>query len=76
MARARGYPNAQYQLGWVYQTGDGVAQNYDNACEWYEEAAAQGGDMAKEALNRLHRFYVLECSDLEQTEQSSASAHP
>ena len=34
--------DAQYALGVMYFSGDGVRQDYVKAREWYEKAAAQG----------------------------------
>jgi serine/threonine protein kinase len=33
---------AQYQLGYMYQLGQGVAQDYATAAHWYELSAGQG----------------------------------
>src|SRR6516162_6576532 len=33
---------AQAKLGWMYETGDGVAQNREQAASWYHKAANQG----------------------------------
>ena len=32
-------------LGWLYQNGRGVAQDYAQAVEWYRKAAEQGDAM-------------------------------
>jgi TPR repeat protein len=37
----------------LYADGQGVAQDYDKAREWYEKAAAQGDTNAKKALEQL-----------------------
>lgn len=37
----KGYASAQYNLGLMYNNGNGVAQNYAVARQWYEKAAAQ-----------------------------------
>ncbi len=41
-AAAAGYPNAQVNLGFMFETGDGVAQDYGKAVELYRRAAEQG----------------------------------
>ena len=41
-----GNKDAQYQLGYMYQTGTGVAQDDRQALHWYEMAAKQGHDGA------------------------------
>lgn len=38
---ARGDAGAQYNLGIIYQTGQGVAQDYVQAATWYQKAADQ-----------------------------------
>jgi uncharacterized protein len=43
----RGYPAAQTILGFMYQYGRGVPQNYDVAAHWYECAAEQGDPSAQ-----------------------------
>ncbi|WP_439239164.1 tetratricopeptide repeat protein [Lonepinella sp. BR2919] len=37
-----GYPEAQWLLGYMYKTGDGLSQNYAQAVKWYRKAAEQG----------------------------------
>jgi uncharacterized protein len=41
-AAARGNPHAQTTLGFLYEYGRGVPQNYVTAAEWYCAAAEQG----------------------------------
>jgi hypothetical protein len=41
-AAEQGLANAQYNLGWMYQQGLGVTQNYAAAVRWYRSAAQQG----------------------------------
>jgi len=38
---------AQSKLGWMYATGEGVAQNYDEAVKWLRMAADQGNVAAE-----------------------------
>ena len=42
-----------YNLGLLYERGQGLPQDYDGAREWYEKAAAKGDESAKKALERL-----------------------
>ena len=35
-------PAAQFNLGMLYETGQGVSQNYAEAVKWYREAAERG----------------------------------
>jgi TPR repeat protein len=39
---ARGNPRAQTTLGYLYEYGRGVPQNYATAFDWYHAAAEQG----------------------------------
>ncbi|TXJ04161.1 MAG: sel1 repeat family protein [Acinetobacter sp.] len=38
----QGYASAQFNLGIMYDNGQGIAQNYTQALYWYNKAAAQG----------------------------------
>ncbi|MFZ2725107.1 MAG: caspase family protein [Methylococcaceae bacterium] len=51
----QGYVVAQYNLGYMYEEGKGVTQDYLIAKNWYFKAANQGYDNAKEALARLNK---------------------
>lgn len=44
------YDDAQYQLGLCYEKGQGVKQNPEKAREWYEKAAANGNNKAKQKI--------------------------
>lgn len=44
---ASGDPAAQRQLGWIYQTGDGVTKDLVQSLEWYKKAALQGYAIAQ-----------------------------
>ena len=57
---------AQAQLGWMYEMGRGVPQNYYEAAKWYYAAAVQGHGWAQFELGLLYnkgrgvpRDYVL-----------------
>ncbi|MBE4724310.1 sel1 repeat family protein, partial [Acinetobacter baumannii] len=41
-AADQGLAEAQYNLGGMYDKGQGVAQSYAKAAEWYSKAADQG----------------------------------
>ena len=41
---------AQYNLGMLYDTGRGVAQNDQEALKWFRLAAAQGDARAQHSL--------------------------
>ena len=49
----KGNANAQYQLGRMYQLGQGVEQSNSVAKSWYQLAAAQGSNVAKAKLSRM-----------------------
>jgi TPR repeat protein len=45
-----GDPAAQYELGVMYQNGEGVPQNYSKAVKWFRMAAEQGDSNAQYSL--------------------------
>ena len=45
-----GDPAAQYELGVMYQNGEGVPQNYSTAVKWFRMAAEQGDSNAQYCL--------------------------
>lgn len=49
-AASRGNPRAQAQLGFMYENGFGVPQNYAAAASLYQSAAAQGDIFAQSRL--------------------------
>lgn len=53
MAAEQGDAEAEYNLGFMYENGDGVDVNLDEACRWYKMAANQGDEDAAEALKRI-----------------------
>ena len=54
-AAAKGYAGAEYRLGYCYETGRGVAQNFSTANNWYEKAAIQGYVDAQYKLGHSYR---------------------
>lgn len=50
---SHGNAEAQFKLGGMYEDGQGVPQNFDEARQWYEKAAAQGYQPAVERLRGL-----------------------
>jgi TPR repeat protein len=50
----QGNVRAQYDMGVMYQHGQGVAQDYKQAAKWYQLAAARGD---QDAQNNLGGFY-------------------
>jgi TPR repeat protein len=52
-AAERGDPRAQAFLGFMYQYGRGVAQNYALAAYWYRRSAEQGNPTAQHLLGLM-----------------------
>jgi TPR repeat protein len=49
-----GDPTAQSYLGFLFETGRGVPQNYTEAAMWYRRAAEQGDSLAQYSLGLLY----------------------
>ena len=49
----QGNVKAQFTLGDMYRTGRGIPKNFIQAYAWYNIAAAQGEEMAKEELKYI-----------------------
>ena len=54
LAAEQGDADAQYNLGWMYSEGEGVAQDYKEAVKWYRLAAEQGFGLAQFNLGLLY----------------------
>ncbi len=54
-AAERGSAWAQYNLGLMYDSGDGVAEDDEQAMKWYQKAAEQG---LADAQNNLGGMYI------------------
>ncbi len=50
MAADQGDADAQLNLGFMYDHGEGVPQNYAEAVRWYRMAADQGNAIAQHNL--------------------------
>ncbi len=50
----QGYASAQYNLGVMYERGQGVTQDYDAAVRWYRKAAEQGNAKAQTNLGVMY----------------------
>ena len=55
----QGYAEAQKLLGYMYEIGQGVPQDYERAAAWYRTAAAKGNAYARVCLNNLTARQVL-----------------
>jgi len=51
---AEGLASAQFYLGVMYENGQGVPQDYQEAARWYLRAAEQGHDRAQNNLGKLY----------------------
>ncbi len=51
----QGYASSQYQLGKMYQSGEGVEQDFSQAARWFSLAAMQDYASAQYALGELYR---------------------
>jgi uncharacterized protein len=50
----QGDPAAQSYLGFMFETGRGIPQNYTEAAMWYRRAAEQGDSLAQYSLGLLY----------------------
>ena len=55
LAAEKGYAPSQYGLGYCYESGQGVEQNFATANEWYAKAAEQGHVDAQYKLGHSYR---------------------
>ena len=55
MAAEQGSPYAQYLLGKLCLSGDGVPQDKDAAYDWFQKAQAQGHEYAGFFVDRIER---------------------
>ena len=55
LAAMQGYAAAQINLGYLYENGIGVEQNSETALKYYEMAAQQDNEGAKEAVARVQK---------------------
>ncbi len=53
-AADQGYAPAQFNLGWMYDRGEGVPQDYAEAVKWYRKAADQGLSIAQFYLGTMY----------------------
>jgi Sel1 repeat-containing protein len=54
-AATQGYAGSQYRLGYCYESGRGMAQNFSTANDWYEKAAKQDFVDAQYKLGHSYR---------------------
>ena len=51
----QGHEEAQFNLGYMYQYGQGIKQDYFKAFEWYQKAAEQGNAIAQYNLGAMYQ---------------------
>jgi hypothetical protein len=56
MPAEQGDAKAQVFVAYLYETGQGVSQNYSKAAEWYGRAARQGNPEAQTQLGNMYRI--------------------
>lgn len=75
-----GQPQAQAYLGYMFENGRGVPQNYTEAAYWYRRAAEQGNSAAQYTLGLLYdKGYGVRQDPVEASKWlnlSAASASP
>ena len=54
VAAEQGKAKAQFNLGWMYGSGEGVPQDYTEAVKWYRLAAEQGNAIAQYNLGVVY----------------------
>lgn len=52
----QGNPLAQCNLGWCYETGNGVTKDYNQAVDWYRKSAEQGEAVAQRNLGMCYEY--------------------
>ncbi len=57
-----GHAEAQMKLGMLYQFGQGVPRDYQQALQWYDKAAAQGNEESKLRLDNLKKRLDINAS--------------
>jgi TPR repeat protein len=51
----QGNADAQFELGFMYQYGEGVPEDYEQAVAWYRKAADQGNAGGQACLGTMYR---------------------
>jgi uncharacterized protein len=52
----QGDPQAQVFVGYLYETGQGVQQDFSQAAQWYWKAAEQGNPVAQFQLGNMYHL--------------------
>jgi uncharacterized protein len=53
-AASQGFPDACHQLGEIYDNGQGVQKDNEQAIQWYQKAAEKGYKPSQEALDQAY----------------------
>ena len=72
-AAEQGDASAQFNLGNLYFTGQGVPQDYAKAIEWFGKAAAQGHTEAKDSLAKAEEEKARKAKDAAEREVREAN---
>ncbi len=56
MAAKQGHPEAQYEIGYCYENGEGSEKDYDKAAKWYRKVAEHGYAEAQYALGSCYCY--------------------
>ena len=76
----QGDADVQYNLGWMYQNGEGVLQDYAEAVKWFRLSAKQGETDAQNNLGVMYQsgFGVLQSNVMAHmwSNIASANGHP
>ena len=67
-------PFSMALLGWFYDVGNGVAQDYEQARNWYEMAANAGSAYAMGNLSRLYDFGLGTKADAKEAARWAAAS--
>ena len=67
--RRAGICLAQFNLGFMYGTGEGIPKDYVQAYAWFNIAAAQGDETAKENLEIITK--VMSTADIAKAQELS-----
>ena len=54
-AAEQGLAKAQYNLGFMYSTGEGVPEDYATAYSWWKIAIANGNSLPKKGIPTLEK---------------------
>jgi hypothetical protein len=75
VAADKGFPDAQYNLGTMYDNGDGVEVNLQEAAEWFRKSADQGYGEAQRCVGVYYlygRHYPVDIKEALKWFQKSA----